>query len=43
MYQLEKMPHRVFAQYLETEFHDLRLVLNRWVTIYLFWFSIVSF
>ena len=24
--------HRVFAQYLETEFRDLRLVLNRWVT-----------
>ena len=33
MYQLEKMPLiGFFAQYLETEFRDLRLVLNRWVT-----------
>ena len=32
MYQLEKASHRVFAHYLETEFRDLWLVLNRWVT-----------
>jgi len=29
MYQLEKM---ALAQYLETEFSGLRLVLSRWVT-----------
>jgi len=32
MYQLEKMPLMVFAQYLEIEFRDLQLVLSRWVT-----------
>ena len=33
MFQLEKMPFRmVFAQYLEIEFRDLRLVLSRWIS-----------
>jgi len=32
MYQLKNAIHQVFAQYLETEFSDLRLVLCRWVT-----------
>jgi len=32
MYQLENDFHKVYAQYLETEFCDLWLVLCRWVT-----------
>ena len=32
MYQFKTAIHKVFAQYFETEFSDLQLVLSRWVT-----------
>ena len=34
MYQLEICPSKGFGHYLETEFSDLRLVLCRWITLF---------